>query len=500
MRSLATCLVTVLLAGAASNVLAQASPQTPLPPPRPAAASPASQAPDPNENAQGISNNPSANTPGQTTFNPISSAPSSSAPSNGLFGQAGKNLLDHGFDFHGVLVDHYLNNSGAGSAPGNDENLDVLRLFLDVDLQKAIGLPGGFFHVADTYFWGRSNSSQLVLQTGGAIDGYETTPMAHNSLLTTWTYEEQFLNGRASIEAGRTNPHRAFFIPNSIDPFSYDSTTIYLDGDVNSYPYSQWGGRVTYHLTPKWYLQEGEFEDNYIGSVDYPYDFSTKHAAGLISIAEIAYRSEYSNSRYPANLEVGFFYNDRSGPNNVNGTAAAYSKALERVDYGEAGIVFAQGSQTIWRGESSGPMTPPPNISIYGSTAVTTTHPQPIDMDALIGVNFTGLLPLRPRDVFEVQMRYQKLSDVEAANETFERHILNRRAGVQQGDGLAFEAINRVNLNRWLSISPLVQYYKNPDNYFVPIALHTKPHDGIMFGVYAGMALGPLLGTSNKPF
>ena len=493
-------LLATLLTGAATSVLAQASSQPGSSPPAASAATPAGQGPGPTENAQGISNNPSANTPGQTNLNPISSPPSPSAPPTGLFAKTGKTLLDSGFDFHGVLVDHYLNNSGAGSKPGNDENLDVFRLVLDVDLQKAIGLPGGFFHVADTYFWGRSNSSQLVLQTGGAIDGYQTTPIAHNSLLTTLTYEQQFLDGRASIEAGRTNPHRAFFISNSVDPFSYDSTTIYLDGDVNSYPYSQWGGRVTYHLTPKWYLQEGEFEDNYVGSVDYPYDFSTKHAAGLISIGEIAYRSEFSNSRYPANLEVGFFYNDRSGPNNINGTAAPYSKILAPVDYGEAGIIFAQGSQTIWRGGGAGLAAQPTNVSIYGSTSITTTHPQPIDMDALVGVNFTGLLPMRPRDVFEVQMRYQRLSDVEAADETRLRRVINHQAGVQETDGLAFEAIDRVSLTRWLSIAPLVQYYKNPDNYFVPIVLHTKPHDGIMFGVYAAIAIGPLLGTSSKPF
>ena len=62
------------------------------------------------------------------------------------------------------------------------------------------------------------------------------------------------------------------------------------------------------------------------------------------------------------------------------------------------------------------------------------------------------------------------------------------------------EAIDRVVVNDILSFSPLVEYFINPDNYFFPMIYHSKPKSGLMVGLYASVALGPLLGTSRKPF
>ena len=480
--------------------LASAADQASMPPVTVTAPAPSSsrQTPDTN-NSSGVSTNPNANTPGQTNLSPLPLQPSL-PPDSGLFPGLGRTLLDHGFDFHGLVADHFVDNSGAGAQPGNKANLDIVRLELDVDLSKAIGLKGGYVHVADTWFWGRDDVSKIVLQTGGAIDGYQTTPVAVASTLTTLTYEQRLLDDRLSVEVGRTNPHRNFFIPNSIDPFSYDSTVIYLDGDVNSYPYSQWGGRAAYHFTPKWYVQAGGFEDNYEGSIRRPYNFGTKFASGADIIGELAYRSEFSNARYPANLELGYFYDTRSGPNNVKGEAAPYSARSAPVDYDGAGIIFFQGLQTVWRGKDRGGDAPPANISIYSSADYTTSHPQPIDMDALVGVNFAGLVPFRANDVFEVKARYQKLSSVEAGIETRLRDVTGPGSPYQKADAVMYEAIDRVQITPWFTIQPLVQYFKNPDNYFVPAVYHTQPHSGILFGLYASFGLGPLLGTSRKPF
>ena len=62
------------------------------------------------------------------------------------------------------------------------------------------------------------------------------------------------------------------------------------------------------------------------------------------------------------------------------------------------------------------------------------------------------------------------------------------------------EAIDRVVVNDIVSISPLVEYFIHPDNYFFPVVYHSTPKSGVMAGLYASVALGPLLGTSRKPF
>ena len=158
--------------------LASAADQASMPPVTVTAPAPSSsrQTPDTN-NSSGVSTNPNANTPGQTNLSPLPLQPSL-PPDSGLFPGLGRTLLDHGFDFHGLVADHFVDNSGAGAQPGNKANLDIVRLELDVDLSKAMGLKGGYVHVADTWFWGRDDVSKIVLQTGGAIDGYQTTPVA----------------------------------------------------------------------------------------------------------------------------------------------------------------------------------------------------------------------------------------------------------------------------------------------------------------------------------
>ena len=84
------------------------------------------------------------------------------------------------------------------------------------------------------------------------------------------------LDGKLDIEFGKSNVHQYFFIPNSLDPFTYDSPLLYADSDFNSIPYSVWMGKATYKLGRGWYVQAGAFEDNYRQVVKYGWTFSER--------------------------------------------------------------------------------------------------------------------------------------------------------------------------------------------------------------------------------
>ncbi len=448
--------------------------------------------------AEGVTSRPGSNTTGDQTLQdePI---PTSPPPRVGLFPAFGKTLLDRGIDFHGIAFDHFLANPSAGVAPGHTSNLAAFRPAADFDLGKLINLPGGNVHVAMTFFGLRSDIPQIITQAGGVLTGFQTTPATQTNLLSVLTYEQRLLDNRLSIEVGRTNVFNYFLLPNSLDPFTHYSPVFQVTGDFASAPYPVWGGRATYKLTPTWYVQGGVFEDNYRTSTNYgDRVFATNQSSGAQILGEVAQRSEFSNAAYPSNFELGFEWNTRHGRTNLKGTAAPAIPLLQVANYPGGGVVFFQGQKVLWRGAQRD-VGPPANIAVYGSFNVSVDKPQPIDLDAMLGVNFTGLVPGRPFDALGVQTRYQRLSQIEANGESRRQRILAGRGSDQSRDGFSFEVVGNVQLTPAIAVRPIVQYFVNPDNYYPP-APPGRPHDGFEAGIFAVVSLGRLLGTSQKPF
>ena len=437
------------------------------------------------------------NTSGNTALLQIVQ-PVSPPPVYGLFPGLGRTLIGDGIDFHGNVLDHFLGQGTAG-VQSETNNLGSISFTFDFDLQKLIGLNGAAIHATEAIFYGKSNFPHDVLEEGGALDGYQGSPAPETSDLRELTYEQKLLRDRLDFEVGKSNAYRYFFIPNGLDPFTSESTTIYEDGDFVPLAHPVWSGIANYHFTPKWYTQIGAFEDNYRRAIDYSYNFGVDEASGAQLLGEIAYRSEFSNARYPANFEAGFEWNTRNGESNTKGTAGNYSTVLDAADYTGGGVFYAQGGYTVWRGPNLAHVAPR-NILVWGSFAASVDKPQPIDCDALAGVNFTGFLPPRPRDILGLQMHYQRLSQIEANHETLlqDRIAVNRGTGSQQRDGYAFEAIDQIQVTRWAQISPYVEYFINPDEYYDP--LQKRGRDGVEGGVLTIISIGRLLGTSQKAF
>lgn len=445
----------------------------------------------------GISPNPIDNTPGQENINPIP-LPQSEPPRVGLFPSLGVYLLDHGIEVHGNANDRFFANPSAGSRTGYGYNNAGVRPFIDIDLQKLIGLPGGSIHAAVTFFALKSNVGHYLFQQGGELGAAPAGKVEESNTLSILTYEQKALNDTLSVEVGRTNLHQYFLIPNSINPFTWDSTLILVDGDVNSITYSQWGGRVNYHLTPAWYVQAGAFQDDYRRAVRRDYSTGIGLSSGANILAELAYRTEFSTAQYPGNMEVGFEWNTRRGLSNIKGTGATALPGRTAADYSGGGVFFAQGAQVVWRGPAE-VGSPPKNISIYGQFDASVDKPQPFDLDLMAGVNFTGFIPGRPSDVTAFQSRYQRLSAVEA---NFESRLQMLRGhtpnGTQSRDGVQLEIDHRIILTPWFAFTGFAQYLIHPDDYNSPT--QHRGQDGVTVGAFATVSFGPLLGTSKKPF
>ncbi len=450
---------------------------------------------------------PGLNTTGDQTL-PEVSTPTSAPPRIGLFPEFGAKLLNAGIDFHGIAFDHFLANPTAGTVPGQINNLFAFRPAADFDLQKIVGIPGGNIHLGLTFFGLRDDIPQIITQAGGVMTGFQTTPSTQTNLVSLLTYEQRFLDGRLSIEAGRTNVYNYFLLPNSLDPFTHFSSTFQVVGDFNSNPYPVWGGRATYRFTPTWYVQAGAFEDNYRYAVNYGDRFGTNKATGAQVLGELGYRSDFTNDRYPANMEIGFEWNttpygDRT--NNAKGTAAPIIVPITSAGpFAGGGVIFAQGQKVVFRGPARPEGGPPFNIALYGALDTSVDKPQPIDFDMLAGVNMTGFIPNRPLDAVGLQFKYQRLSADEQARETLLQRMLAHQAGTQSRNGYALELVGNVQVTSAIALRPIAEYFIHPDNYYGPpiarAGTYQRPQSGFEVGFFAVVSLGRLLGTSTKPF
>ncbi len=450
--------------------------------------------------AEDVSPRPGDNPSGDQTLQepPV---PTSPPPRVGLFPEFGGRLLARGIDFHGIAFDHFLANTTAGVDRGHTANLGAFRPAVDLDLERLIGLPGGAIHASATFFGLRSDIPQIITQTGGVLTGFQTTPAIQTNLLTLLTYEQKFLGGRLSVEAGRTNAYNYFLLPNGLDPFTHFSTTFQVNGDFPSPPYPNWGGRATYKVTPTWYVQGGAFTDNYREATSSGNRFGTSSSNGAQILAEVGQRSDFTNDRYPSNFELGVENDTRYGRTNLKGTGAPANALLQAKNYPGGAVFFMQGLKTVWRGAPQD-VGLPANIAVYGSFDIAADKPQPIDLDVMVGVNLTGFVPGRPFDALGLQAKYQRLSQNEADGETRKQRLLIRggRNGPEQPrDGFAFELTGNIQATPAIAFRPIVQYFVNPDNYYPP-APPGRPRDGFMVGFFAVTSIGRLLGTSVKPF
>ena len=453
----------------------------------------------------GIAVNPANNTTGTQLINPPPLPLAVKAPRSGLlpafgFPNVGQTLLNDGVEIHGLAFDHFEGNPSTGFVPGHNYNLAAVNTAVDLNLQRLIGLEGGYLHLALTYFAFRSNIPNYVFQVGGEINGLQTTPAARSVTLSLslFTYEQKLLNNKLSLQVGRANPFQFFELSNSLDPAAYFSGVFDVVADVPSPRFPVWAGVVNYHFTPALAVQGAAFEDNFPKATLNPDVFGTDGAAGVSVFASLEYRTEFNTAAYPANGELGINWNTRHGRSNIKGLPVLYNGRNAATDYHGGGILFGQGEKVVWRGAPRRG-APPANIALYGQFNAVLDKPQPFDLDATAGVNFTGLIPGRPFDALGIQVRYQKMSQIEANFETRVQDIFAGRGRSQARDALAYEVVGNVQVAPWLQLRPFVEAFVKPDAY-LNNGQRTRPHSGFEFGALGVVPIGPLLGTSPKPF
>ena len=261
----------------------------------------------------------------------------------GGWGGLRRTLHDDGIDFTGL----YMMES-AGNPTGGD--LHKLRythdlgLAIYLDLDKLLGLKHTYFLVSASQRVG-NNLSGDIPNSFQVQQEYGHPTMRLDNL----AIEEQLLDGRLDIVAGRIK---------TTDDFAYSSVSCYsqnlglcdfrmgmpYNASIPSHPYSAWGTRMRYDLTPEFYSMTGAY-NTYAGLRSIRWhgaDFSIRHNSGVAPFQEFGYSPQYLQVRdYPGTIKVGGFYDSEPlrqfVSHRITGTWMVYGLAEQRLYTPEPG-------------------------------------------------------------------------------------------------------------------------------------------------------------------
>jgi porin len=356
-------------------------------------------------------------------------------------------------------------------------------LEVDIDWQRLAGLTGFSTHAIVVNRSG-SDTSHLFgdnLLPVQEIHGAGGNVAVH---LVSIYGEQQFLDGRVDVAAGRMNVENDFassalycnFMNNALcgDPKALPG------GDIghSAYPDAVWAARVRVRPIPELAVTTGVYEVNQGLYSDAHFrsgfKFDTSQDSGVYLPVEVAYEPVFGAARLPGHYKIGFGYDTSS-------TYTDFSSALNA----GAGNPTHGGNTQVWvlvdqmllrqgTGDADG------IIALAGfiqNDPRNTAYAQ----QYFAGVLDRGFWPARPQDTVGLLFTYAKvsgaLSHVQGLESEFGLPFSNAATG-QQTHEMVLEADYDVHVTRGLSFMPDFQYVFRPN-------AQANLHDAAVFGFKA---------------
>jgi porin len=280
-------------------------------------------------------------------------------------------LGKYGVTFGLTETSEYLANLRGGLARGGDYD-GLTTATVQVDTQKAFGLPGGLFNVSALQIHGQNLSENKLgtLNTASGIEAQATT-----RLWELW-YQQSFLDKKLDIKIGQqsidqefmTSQYSALFV-NTM--FGWPGVPSYdMPSGGPAYPLAGLGVRVRGQITPSLTGLAGVFAGDPLGNN--PDNISGTNFNlhnGALFIGELQYAINQpaegemvgvSQSGLPGTYKIGFWYNsgsfddqrfDNTGVPLANTTLSTGVPQSHRGDYS----IYAVADQMVWRPDPDEP-------------------------------------------------------------------------------------------------------------------------------------------------
>jgi porin len=375
----------------------------------------------------------------------------------GTWGGARERLAKRGLDVYGRYTAGFWSNLDGGSEKGTRYE-GFAEWGLDVDLERLLGWSGGGLHIGWISYHGGMPTEDLV----GAFSTTAVSDWEAEDFVRFYEIyvEQEWLGGRLLVRAGQLVTDEDFFLARSADTL-LNATFGFLDiGTVQQlspfYPLAAPGVYLFGRPAEPFFVRvgvytadSGEDETDNVG-FDWSFD------EGVSFVAEVG--AEWAPLGRPGLYAVGVVATSTDTPDYRSGGSADG-------DYG----LYAMVDQTLVpdaRGD--------PRLGVFLRGAFLPKRDRSVVryyLDA--GLEATGLLPGRERDVFSVGLAFLRFGrDYVSATRAAGDDVSRRQ--------LLVELTYRVQVAGWLTLQPDLQLFFDP---------HTSRRDATVFGLRAVVEL-----------
>lgn len=417
--------------------------------------------------------------------------------------EAGAWLKENGITPHLIASQLWMGNPSAGVTTDKHEALTMFMAGADFNLDKMNLIPGGQIHFMQLWV-PFSHNQDYGTQVGGLLAGNPPPYIPKVAHLMRFTYEQQLMDDRLSIEVGKSNPGQFFGFTNCNMAASCVNTVLNETAVFGPPPYAGWGARARYQFTPLVESGIGAWRtyNAYPFTNGWERSWRSDDWRGETSlfVANVARRVNWQQETYPFNWEILGFYNDREYDDayyTVNGTSKVLdSSSAAKTHRGVSGV-YLTAKKAIWRRDGGAdPSNPVPSaLSVQGS--ITQTFQSSVDkgigtlLDA--GLIYSGPWASRPMDSYGLTFRWAQLTDSK-------QRFLQDAYNISGGEGWSVprnEYQMSIDANIVLTPEVILQMTAartwNANNWQSPYVA-TKPENGYTFWIQMNVLLDKLLG------
>ncbi|WP_244118695.1 carbohydrate porin [Burkholderia gladioli] len=410
-----------------------------------------------------------------------------------IFWKAGQALQNVGITPSLSLTQFYLDNPSAGQQTGNHEALTFLTVGADINLQKMVGFPGATIHFQQAFAPFVFNTLYGT-QVGDSIVGQPSPYVPRKAYLTLFTWEQKFLEGRGTVEFGKSNSGNYFAVPVCDLPYRCFSPILQDAGQMNPIISANWGARIAYKFTNEITAQVGVWKSD----ANYPYNngwaWSTQGPQSNTYLANVTYRTDPQQDRYARNYELLFFHNtashqDFKSPGPI--TPGPYK--------GSSGI-YLGAKQVVWHPDGDVAGAPGPfSLSVFGN--LTSSFDQHnatgLESTGTLGLSAKGLLKGRPYDTVSARVSYTR-------NTASEQNFIEQTNLALGGTGYkvgrneyAVQVDANIIVTPSVIVSPYIVRIFNANSWMMPFTT-AKPNNGIAYGIIVTFLFDKMLGLSGN--
>ncbi|HEX7933957.1 MAG TPA: carbohydrate porin [Paraburkholderia sp.] len=380
-------------------------------------------------------------------------------------------LGKYGVTFQLTETSEYLANLRGGLSRGGDYD-GLTTATVQIDTQKAFGLPGGLFNVSGLQIHGRNLSADRLgtLNTASGIEAEGAT-----RLWELW-YQQSFLNKRVDVKVGQqsidqefiTSTYAATFI-NTM--FGWPALPSYdMPSGGPAYPLSAPGVRVRGQITPSLTALAGVYSGDPLGN-----DSTNKSGTnfnlhnGALWIGELQYAINQpadgemvgaDSNRLPGTYKIGVWYNtnrfddprfDNTGLSLANPASTGIAQS-HRGNYS----IYAVADQMVWRPDPDEARS----LGVFARVMGAPDDRNLVSFSANLGVVLKAPFKGRDNDSAGLAVTYVKVGKHAHDLDLDNRALLNSPYGVRTSE-TALEATYIYQVTPWWQLQGDAQYTFN---------------------------------------